>query len=156
MRNFMMGLTLLSAVALTVPPAWAQQADQAGKNANNPTADSGNGAAAESSKSGPGKAELHLTEAQRQKIRAVVADDKTDVTFKDDAPKGDKDFTPSLGAAIPAKLPMQAMPPALAAELPMLANFSYVKMKGKIRDRQPDVEEDRRHLRRDTRLASKP
>jgi len=133
MRKFTMGLTLLTAVALSVPPALAQKADQAGKNANNPTADSGNGAAGEASKSGgPGKAQLHLTEAQRQKVRAVVADDKTDVTFKDDATKADKDFTPSLGATIPAKLPMQAMPPALSAELPMLADFSYIKMKGQI------------------------
>ena len=133
MRKFMMGLTLLTAVALSVPPALAQTADQAGKNANNPTADSGNGAAGEASKSGgPGNAALHLTDAQRQKIRAVVADDKTDVTFKDDATKADKDFTPSLGATIPAKLPMQAMPPTLAAELPMLADFSYIKMKGQI------------------------
>jgi hypothetical protein len=79
-----------------------------------------------------GQAALHLTEAQRQKFRAVVADDKTDVTFKDDATKADKDFTPSLGATIPAKLPMQAMPPALSAKLPMLADFSYIKMKGQI------------------------
>ena len=133
MRRFMTYLTVFgTATALMVLTATAQQPDKGGP--LNPTADSGTGAIGDPPKKDDemGQVALHLTDAQRQKIRAAVADDKSDITFKDDATKADKDFTPSLGATIPAKLPMQVMPPSLAEELPMLGNFGYMKMKGQV------------------------
>jgi hypothetical protein len=135
MRRLMTYLTVFgTATALIVLTATAQQPDKGGKGPLNPTADSGTGAIGDPPKKDDeaGQVALHLTDAQRQKIRAAVADDKTDITFKDDATKEDKDFTPSLGATIPAKLPMQVIPSSLAKELPMLGNFGYIKMKGQV------------------------
>ena len=135
MRRFMTYLTVFgTATALMVLTATAQQPDKGGKNAENPTADSGNGAIGDPPKKGDEAEQvaLHLTDAQRQKIRAAVADDKTDITFKDDATKANKDFTPSLGGTIPAQFPMQVMPPSLAKDLPILGNFGYIKMKGQV------------------------
>jgi hypothetical protein len=131
MRKIMAVLVTCAGLLLVLPLAVAQS-DQAGKNPTDANADSGNGAAGEAGKGGAAQTALKLTDAQRQKVRAAVADDKTDITFKDNDTKDFKDFSPKLGETVPAKLPMQVMPPDLAASLPLVANYSYMKMKGQV------------------------
>jgi hypothetical protein len=132
MRYFNVCLTLCFALGLMgAMAAVAQTTDQAGKTPETANADNGHGAAGEASND-TRRVILQLTDDQRQRIRAAIADDKTDISFKDDATKGEKDFIPKVGATLPAKLPMQPMPPSVAAAVRPVSNFSYVKLKGQV------------------------
>ncbi|MGB7257579.1 MAG: hypothetical protein WBD48_05830 [Pseudolabrys sp.] len=93
---------------------------------------------------------LHLTDADRQKIRAAVAGKDTEVTFQLKAAKPHKDFQPKVGEKIPPHLPAHALPSELTQQLPMLADYKYMKVKqqllivnpmtGKIVDMFPEAQ----------------
>ncbi|MGH6790192.1 MAG: hypothetical protein ACRECC_11000 [Pseudolabrys sp.] len=93
---------------------------------------------------------LHLTDADRQKIRAAVAGKDTEVTFQLKATKPHKDFQPKVGEKIPPHLPAHALPSELTQQLPMLADYKYMKVKkqllivnpmtGKIVDMFPEAQ----------------
>ncbi|HTK14509.1 MAG TPA: hypothetical protein VL402_11980 [Xanthobacteraceae bacterium] len=105
--------------------------DTSGKGAESPTADSGSGASGETT-APDSRQPLHLTDAQRQQVRAAVAGEDTEVTFQLKATKSLNDFMPNVGGQIPSQLPAHAMPPSLAQQLPILANYQYVKVKNQI------------------------
>jgi hypothetical protein len=71
---------------------------------------------------------LHLTDADRQKIREALADQDTEVTFQLKKTKPLKDFKPALGEKIPPHLPEHALPRELLQQMPMLADYKYVKV----------------------------
>ncbi len=116
----------------------AGTSDQAGQRPENPTADSGNGAigatsAPQGQTDGSASAKaLHLTDEQRQQIRAALAGEKTELEFEAPEEKPQKDFTPSVGGSVPPQLPAQPMPPKLAEKMPMLANYTYMKIKNQL------------------------
>jgi hypothetical protein len=160
MRRLVSSLTISCAeVALTILAAPAPAADTGGTNATNgtidgagktaesPTADNGNGAAGEGSESsatsgaapvtGPDEPNtllkpplppLHLTDTERQQIREAVADKDTEVTFQLKNTKPLKGFKASIGEKIPPHLPAHALPSALTQKLPALADYKYVKV----------------------------
>jgi hypothetical protein len=39
---------------------------------------------------------------------------------------------PTVGAQVPSALPVQALPSSLTQQLPMLADYKYMKVKGQI------------------------
>jgi hypothetical protein len=128
--------------------------DESGKTAESPAADNGNGAIGHPSPaeevaqtsgatriSGPDEPEthlnkplpqLHLTDAEHEKIRAAVAPLDTEVTFQLKATKSHKNFTPSIGGKIPPHLPAHALPSELTQAMPMLANYKYMKVKKQV------------------------
>jgi hypothetical protein len=93
---------------------------------------------------------LYLTDADRQTIREALADQDTEVTFQLKKTKPLKDFTPALGEKIPSHLPEHALPRELLQQMPMLADYKYVKadkqvlivnpMTKKIVDRFPETQ----------------
>lgn len=143
------GAALILSATTWAAGTGAGTADQAGKTAESPTADSGNGAIDEAGPdktgkttgaaqaSGPDEPQshlkpslptLHLTDAQRQQIRQAVADKDTEVTFQLKNTKPLKDFKAKIGEKIPPHLPAHALPSALTQKLPMLANYKYMKV----------------------------
>lgn len=161
MRHSMHCLTMscaAAAFALLAAPAPAAEngdprpeataVDEAGKTADSPTADNGNGAAGEVQNSGSGTSgagpmtgpdepdthlkppipPLHLTDADRQKIRQALVDQDTEVTFQLKETKPLKDFKPTLGEKIPPHLPEHALPKELLQQMPILADYKYVKV----------------------------
>ncbi|HVV62439.1 MAG TPA: hypothetical protein VHD14_11855 [Pseudolabrys sp.] len=150
------------ALALTLTPALAAENGDSSasgqphwtKSPHNPTADNGDGATGAStvkeedgstqgvaSASGPDEPEthlkprlppLHLTDEQRQKIRAAVAGKDTEVTFQLKGTKPHKDFEPKIGAQVPAQLHSHALPSELTQQLPMLADYKYMKVKKQV------------------------
>jgi hypothetical protein len=75
---------------------------------------------------------LHLSDDQRAKIRAAVADKDTEVTFQLKTTKPLKSFNPTVGVKIPPHLPAHALPTSVTTRLPQLADYQYTKVKGQI------------------------
>jgi len=148
-----------AAIALAVLTMSAPAADNGGKDGASATADSGNGAIGSSTSghgASTGKSEalgdnpkgivsnapevhltpplppLHLTDAQRQKVRDAVAGLDTEVTFQLKGTKPHKDFAPKVGEKVPAGLPAHALPSSLTQQLPMLADYKYMKVKQQV------------------------
>lgn len=121
-------------VVLAALPAAAWATDSAGKSLRSPTtgAASASGPDEPSTHLKPPLAPLHLTDAQHQKIRAAVAGLDTEITFQLKKSKSKRDFTPTLGAKVPSGLPVHALPSSLRQQLPMLADYKYMKVKGQI------------------------
>jgi hypothetical protein len=133
-------------------PGISPAADSNGKEAHSPTADNGNGAIGPPTKdpapttgaasaSGPDEPDthlqpplppLHLSDGEHQKIREAVAGQDADVTFQLKKTKPKHDFMPTVGAQVPSALPVQALPSSLTQQLPMLADYKYMKVKGQI------------------------
>jgi hypothetical protein len=61
-----------------------------------------------------------------------VLTEHTDVEFQLPNTKPAKDFVPSVGAKLPPGLELMAMPQALFAKQPQLANYGYLKMKNQV------------------------
>ncbi|HET7848408.1 MAG TPA: DUF1236 domain-containing protein [Pseudolabrys sp.] len=131
---------ICTVAALAILPGIATAADNGHGAIGRSSATSGttNGAA---SASGPDEPSthltpplppLHLTDAQHQKIRAAVTGLDTETTFQLKKTKSKKDFTPTVGAKVPSALRAHALPSSLTQELPMLADYKYMKVKGQI------------------------
>lgn len=80
----------------------------------------------------PQRPKLALTDAQRETIRKAVLTKHNEVEFNEKATKPAKDFTPAVGAKLPAPIKATPMPQALLAQLPQLANYDYVKVKDQV------------------------
>jgi hypothetical protein len=72
---------------------------------------------------------LALSDAQRSRIKTVLADKNTEVSFALKSAKGAKSYEPSVGAKIPKGLKPHAFPPPLIYEMPMLKRYTYLKFK---------------------------
>jgi hypothetical protein len=72
---------------------------------------------------------LTLSDAQRSRIKAVLADKNTAVSFALKNAKSAKSYEPSVGAKIPKGLKPQAFPPPLIYEMPLLKRYTYLKFK---------------------------
>jgi hypothetical protein len=78
----------------------------------------------------PGK--LHLSDAQRERIRQALATKATDVEFTAKTAQSAKDYTPKIGAKLPKGIKPHALPPDLARQVPDVADYGYSKIKGQI------------------------
>ena len=77
----------------------------------------------------PANPPLKLSDQQRARIREVVANENTDVSFADKAVQGTETFEPKAGAKLPKDLESQAFPERLTREMPLLRRFTYLKFK---------------------------
>jgi hypothetical protein len=75
---------------------------------------------------------LHLSDADRAKIRTAVAQENTGVSFALKASKGAESFVPALGAKLPKGVTPHPLPRPLIYELPVLRQFKYVKFKDQV------------------------
>jgi len=75
---------------------------------------------------------LTLTDAERQKIRQAVGPKNDQEEFSTSDTKPLAGFEPKVGTKLPPKLVAQALPPSVTQELPKLADFKYIKMKGQV------------------------
>jgi hypothetical protein len=80
----------------------------------------------------PSPPKLNLTDVQRDTIRKAVLTRHTEVEFNEKATKPAEDFTPAVGAKLPAPIKATPMPQALLAQLPQLADYDYVKVKNQV------------------------
>jgi hypothetical protein len=82
--------------------------------------------------SNPHLAPLALTDQQRQAIRDAVAGEDTEITFQLKSTKGAQAFAPTVGAKVPAALKLQALPQPLIHSMPVLKQYSYIKLKDEV------------------------
>jgi hypothetical protein len=75
---------------------------------------------------------LNLSDDQRAKIRQAVSGENTEVQFSLKSNKPSKDFSPSVGAKIPAGLHPHTLPPPLLSEMPVLKRYTYLKFKHQV------------------------
>jgi len=108
--------------------------DQAGKDPGTANADNGNGAAdISSSRAGATMPDsIKLSDAERQTIRQILAQEKTDEMFNEPATKNFKDFAPAVGKKVPPALHLQHMPTELARKVPAVENYGYMKIKDQV------------------------
>jgi hypothetical protein len=72
---------------------------------------------------------LALSDTQRERIKAVLAQKNTEVSFALKQAKSAKSFEPSVGVKIPKGLKPHAFPPPLIYEMPLLKRYSYLQFK---------------------------
>ena len=71
---------------------------------------------------------LHLSDAQRAKIRAAIKQEPSDLSTDElKKIKSLASFEPALGAKVPKGIQTQALPQVLNDELPSLKEYAYVK-----------------------------
>lgn len=75
---------------------------------------------------------LHLSDAQRAKIRQAVGAKDTEVTFTLKATKSAESFLPAVGASIPKALKPHPLPRPLVYEIPELKRYTYLKLKNQV------------------------
>jgi len=80
----------------------------------------------------PSPSQLHLTDAQRERIRQTMLTKHTEVEFQLPTNKSAKDFTPKIGAQLPQGVKPVGVPSELIQEIPELADYGYSKMKDQI------------------------
>ena len=75
---------------------------------------------------------LALSQAQRQKIRAAVRSEDTEVSFALKNAKAAQTFQPSVGAKLPKGLGLHPLPKPVVAEIRPLEHYTYVKFKDQV------------------------
>ena len=93
-----------------------------------PAADDTRGAVEQSGGSlpqNPSLAKLNLNDDQRRQIRRTLLTKDTEV-------KSAQDFTPKIGAKLPADVNPDGLPSELTHQVPQLADYGYAKMKDQI------------------------
>ncbi len=80
----------------------------------------------------PAAPPLHLSDAQRAKIRDAVSLKNTEITFALKTTKPAKNFQPAVGAPIPKSLKPLALPAPLIYQMPQLKNYGYLKLKHQV------------------------
>jgi len=80
----------------------------------------------------PSLPKLHLNDDQREQIRQALLTKDTEVEFKLSTTKSAKDFTPKIGAMLPAVVKPDGLPSELTQQIPELADYGYSKMKDQI------------------------
>jgi hypothetical protein len=80
----------------------------------------------------PSPPQLHLNDAQRERIRQTLLTKHTEIEFQLPTTKPAKDFTPAVGAQLPQQVKPDGLPSELIQEIPELADYGYAKMKDQI------------------------
>ena len=80
----------------------------------------------------PSLPKLHLNDDQREQIRQALLTKDTEIEFKLSTTKSAKDFTPKIGAMLPAVVKPDGLPSELTQQIPELADYGYSKMKDQI------------------------
>jgi hypothetical protein len=75
---------------------------------------------------------LHLSDAQRTRIREVLNTKHTDVSLEVKENQGAKSFEPRIGETIPKSLKGEAFPQPLISEIPETKRFTYLKFKDQV------------------------
>jgi hypothetical protein len=77
----------------------------------------------------PSLAQLHLSDAQRERIRQTLLTKDTQVQFRLKTTQAAKNFTPKIGATLPKGVKPDGLPSELTQQIPELADYGYAKMK---------------------------
>jgi hypothetical protein len=80
----------------------------------------------------PSLPQLHLSAAQRERIRQTLLTKHTEVEFRLKTTKPAKDFNPKIGAKLPNGVKPDGLPSELTQQIPQLADHGYAKMKDQI------------------------
>jgi hypothetical protein len=80
----------------------------------------------------PSLPQLHLSDAQRERIRRTLLTKHTEVQFKLKTTQSAKDFNPKIGAKLPTGIKPDGLPSELTQQIPQLADYGYSKMKDQI------------------------
>jgi hypothetical protein len=80
----------------------------------------------------PSLPKLHLSDAQRERIRQTLLSKDTEVEFKLKTTKSAKDFNPKIGAKLPNGVKPNGLPSDLTQQIPELADYGYSKLKDQI------------------------
>jgi len=123
MSSFLRRPTSVSAVAVCA--ALVLAATAAGQNP--PTSTAANPPPAQAS-----VPPLHLTDAQREQVRAALRDRHTSVSFNLKSAKSAESFEPAVGAKLPKGITAHALPPPVIYDLPVLKQYKYVKFKDQV------------------------
>ena len=101
-----------------------------------PAADNTRGAVEQSGgnivRQNPSLPQLHLSDAQRERIRQTLLIKHTEVEFRLKTTQSAKDFNPKIGAALPKGVKPDGLPSELTQQIPQLADYGYAKMKDQI------------------------
>ena len=101
-----------------------------------PAADNTRGAMEQSGgnivRQNPSLPQLHLSDAQRERIRQTLLIKHTEVEFRLKTTQSAKDFNPKIGAALPKGVKPDGLPSELTQQIPQLADYGYAKMKDQI------------------------
>jgi hypothetical protein len=76
--------------------------------------------------------QLHLSDAQRSRIRDVLASKHTDVSLELKENASAKSFEPKIDATLPKGLKGEAFPQPLISEIPETKRFTYLKFKDQV------------------------
>src|SRR5438477_11268210 len=68
----------------------------------------------------PSPPDLHLTDAQRERIRQTLLTKHTEVEFRLPTTKPAKDFTPKIGTELPSGVKPDGLPSELTQQIPEL------------------------------------
>ena len=80
----------------------------------------------------PSLPQLHLSDAQRERIRQTLLSKDTEVEFRLKTTQAAKDFNPKIGAQLPKGVKPDGLPSELTQQIPQLADYGYAKMKDQI------------------------
>jgi hypothetical protein len=80
----------------------------------------------------PSVPKLNLTNTQREQIRKTVLTEHNEIQFRLPTTQAAKDFTPTVGAALPTGVKAQSLPTPVLSQMPELRNYMYVKMKDQV------------------------
>jgi hypothetical protein len=75
---------------------------------------------------------LHLSGAQRARIRQALSQENSEVSFELKEAKPSQTFEPSVGAAVPQILEPHPLPRPLIYEMPLLEHYTYLKFKHQV------------------------
>jgi hypothetical protein len=72
---------------------------------------------------------LDLNDQQRQDVKKAVAGEDIEVTFQLKDTKSAETFEPTVGAKVPAALKLHPLPRPLIYSIPVLKQYTYIKLK---------------------------
>jgi hypothetical protein len=75
---------------------------------------------------------LHLTDMQRDQVRAALRGTRTGVSFELKSAKPAESFEPAIGTKLPKALKAHPLPQPLVSKLPVLKHYEYVKFKDQV------------------------
>jgi len=80
----------------------------------------------------PSLPQLHLSDAQRERIRQTLLTKDTQVQFRLKTTQAAKNFTPKIGATLPKGVKPDGLPSELSQRIAELSDYGYAKMKDQI------------------------
>ena len=76
--------------------------------------------------------QLHLSAAQRERIRQTLLTQDTEVQFRLKTTQAAKNFNPKIGATLPKGVKPDGLPSELTQRIAELSDYGYAKMKDQI------------------------